>query len=241
MSTPSPGQSSSGRRSTRSRAPLAQVGIPLLLVCVVLMLVVPLPKVLLDLVVATNISLAVVILLTSMVVQRALEFSVFPALLLVTTLVRLSLNVSSTRLILLHGDAGHVIQAFGNFVVGGNLVVGLVIFLILVVIQFAVITAGAGRVAEVTARFTLDALPGKQMAIDADLNAGLITEDEAKKRRADVGREADFYGAMDGASKFVKGDAMAGIVIVMINLLGGFIIGVAMHHVPVSEAMSKYA
>src|SRR4051812_24157491 len=241
MSTPSPGQSSSGRRSTRSRAPLAQVGIPLLLVCVVLMLVVPLPKVLLDLLLATNISLAVVILLTSMVVQRALEFSVFPALLLVTTLVRLSLNVSSTRLILLHADAGHVIEAFGNFVVGGNLVVGLVIFLILVVIQFTVITAGAGRVAEVTARFTLDAMPGKQMAIDADLNAGLISEDEAKTRRADVGREADFYGAMDGASKFVKGDAVAGIMIVLINLLGGFVIGMAMHGLPMSEAISKYA
>src|SRR6195952_966611 len=240
MSTPAAGPAPRGaRRGSSSRA--AQVGIPLLLVCVVLMLVVPLPKVLLDMLLAANISLAVVILLTSMLVTRALEFSVFPALLLVTTLVRLSLNVSSTRLILLHGDAGHVIEAFGNFVVGGNLVVGLVIFLILVVIQFAVITAGAGRVAEVTARFTLDAMPGKQMAIDADLNAGLITDNEAKKRRADIGREADFYGAMDGASKFVKGDAMAGIVIVMINLLGGFIIGVAMNHIPVGEAMSKYA
>src|SRR3954454_750890 len=225
----------------RSRGRVAQVGIPRLLVCVVITLVVPLPKVLLDLLLATNISLAVVILLTSMVVQRALEFSVFPALLLVTTLVRLSLNVSSTRLILLHADAGHVIEAFGNFVVGGNLVVGLVVFLILVVIQFAVITAGAGRVEEVTARFTLDAMPGKQMAIDADLNAGLISEDEAKTRRADVGREADFYGEMDGASKFVKGDAMAGIIIVMINLLGGFVIGMAMHHLPMGEAISKYA
>ncbi|MDQ1672677.1 MAG: flagellar biosynthesis protein FlhA, partial [Frankiaceae bacterium] len=176
-----------------------------------------------------------------MLVTRALEFSVFPALLLVTTLVRLSLNVSSTRLILLHGDAGHVIEAFGNFVVGGNLVVGLVIFLILVVIQFSVITAGAGRVSEVTARFTLDAMPGKQMAIDADLNAGLITEDEAKTRRSDISREADFYGAMDGASKFVKGDAVAGIVIVMINLIGGFVIGIAMNGMPLSEAASKYS
>jgi flagellar biosynthesis protein FlhA len=238
MSTP--GTAAGGTRQ-RPRAKFAQVGIPLLLVCVVITMVVPLPKVLLDMLLAANISLAIVILLTSMVVQRALDLSVFPALLLVTTLVRLSLNVSSTRLILLHGDAGHVIEAFGNFVVGGNLVVGLVIFLILVVIQFAVITAGAGRVAEVTARFTLDAMPGKQMAIDADLNSGLITENEAKKRRADVGREADFYGAMDGASKFVKGDAMAGIVIVLINLIGGFIIGVVMHHLPVGEAMTKYA
>src|SRR3954462_12108554 len=233
--------SGAGAPGKRPRNRVASVGIPLLLVCVVITMVVPLPKVLLDMLLAANISLAVVILLTSMVVQRALDFSVFPALLLVTTLVRLSLNISSTRLILLHGDAGHVIEAFGNFVVGGNLVVGLVIFLILVVIQFAVITAGAGRVAEVTARFTLDAMPGKQMAIDADLNAGLISEDEAKTRRADVGREADFYGAMDGASKFVKGDAMAGIVIVLINLVGGFIIGMAMHGLPVSESISKYA
>src|SRR3954452_24047786 len=233
--------SGAGAAGKRPRNRVASVGIPLLLVCVVITMVVPLPKVLLDMLLAANISLAVVILLTSMVVQRALDFSVFPALLLVTTLVRLSLNISSTRLILLHGDAGHVIEAFGNFVVGGNLVVGLVIFLILVVIQFAVITAGAGRVAEVTARFTLDAMPGKQMAIDADLNAGLITEDEAKTRRADVGREADVYGAMDGASKFVKGDAMAGIIIVLINLLGGFVIGMAMHGLPMSEAISKYA
>src|ERR1700712_959620 len=240
MSTPAAGPAPRGaRRGSSSRA--AQVGIPLLLVCVVLMLVVPLPKVLLDMLLAANISLAVVILLTSMLVTRALEFSVFPALLLVTTLVRLSLNVSSTRLILLHGDAGHVIEAFGNFVVGGNLVVGLVIFLILVVIQFAVITAGAGRVAEVTARFTLDAMPGKQMAIDADLNSGLITDAEAKKRRADIGREADFYGAMDGASKFVKGDAMAGIVIVLINLIGGLVVGVLQQHMPFGEAVQHFS
>jgi flagellar biosynthesis protein FlhA len=236
----SPGPPARRGQPKRSRQ-LAQIGIPLLLVCVVITMVVPLPKVLLDMLLAANISLAIVILLTAMMVQRALDFSVFPALLLVTTLVRLSLNVSSTRLILLHGDAGHVINAFGNFVVGGNLVVGLVIFLILVVIQFAVITAGAGRVAEVTARFTLDAMPGKQMAIDADMNSGLITEDEAKQRRADVGREADFYGAMDGASKFVKGDAMASIVIVMINLLGGFIIGVVMNHLSIGDAAKKYS
>src|SRR4051812_27369526 len=237
----STGTPAAGVNPKKSRGRIAQVGIPLLLVCVVITMVVPLPKFLLDMLLAANISLAIVILLTSMMVQRALDFSVFPALLLVTTLVRLSLNVSSTRLILLHADAGHVIEAFGNFVVGGNLVVGLVVFLILVVIQFAVITAGAGRVAEVTARFTLDAMPGKQMAVDADLNAGLITEDEAKKRRADIAREADFYGAMDGASKFVKGDAMAGIIIVLINLLGGFVIGMAMHGLPMSEAISKYA
>src|SRR3954467_12545337 len=220
---------------------LARTGVPLLVVGIVVVMVVPLPTAVLDLLLAANIAMAVVILLTAMLVKDALDFSVFPALLLVTTLFRLSLNVSSTRLVLLHGFAGKVIEAFGHFVVGGNLVVGLVIFLILVVIQFAVITAGAGRVAEVTARFTLDAMPGKQMAIDADLNSGLITENEAKKRRADVGREADFYGAMDGASKFVKGDAMAGIVIVLINLIGGFVIGMAMHGLPMSESISKYA
>jgi flagellar biosynthesis protein FlhA len=220
---------------------IAMYAVPLLLVSVVIMMVVPLPKMLLDLLLASNISIAIVILLTSMMVRSALEFSVFPALLLVTTLFRLSLNVSTTRLILLHGDAGNVIQAFGNFVVGGNMVVGLVIFLILVVIQFSVITAGSGRVAEVSARFTLDAMPGKQMAIDADLNSGLITETEAKQRRIDVAREADFYGAMDGASKFIKGDAMAAIVIVMINLLGGFVIGIVQHHLSLGDALSRYA
>ena len=220
---------------------VAQYAVPLLMVSVIIMMVVPLPKMLLDLLLATNISLAIVILLTSMMVRSALDFSVFPALLLVTTLFRLSLNVSTTRLILLHGDAGNVIQAFGKFVVGGNMVVGLVIFLILVVIQFSVITAGSGRVAEVSARFTLDAMPGKQMAIDADLNSGLITEAEAKQRRVDVGREADFYGAMDGASKFIKGDAMAAIVIVVINLVGGFVIGIVQHHLSLGDAMSRYA
>jgi flagellar biosynthesis protein FlhA len=236
MTSPAPAD------ATRAgRARIAQVGVPLLMVAVVVMMVVPLPKVLLDLLLAANLAVAVVILLTSMMVRRALDFSVFPALLLVTTLVRLALNVSSTRLILLHADAGKVIEAFGNFVVGGNLVVGLVIFLILVVIQFAVITSGSGRVAEVSARFTLDAMPGKQMAIDADLNAGLITDTEARLRRSEVSREADFYGAMDGASKFIKGDAIAAIVIVLINLVGGFVIGVAQHQLPVGEAMSTYA
>src|ERR687885_381356 len=162
-------------------------------------------------------------------------------LLLVTTLVRLSLNVSSTRLILLHGDAGNVIQAFGNFVVGGNLVVGLVIFLILVVIQFVVITNGAGRVAEVAARFTLDAMPGKQMAIDADLNTGQITDEQARRRRAEIAREADFYGAMDGASKFVKGDAMAGILITGINLIGGLVVGMLQQGMPISEAAHTFS
>ena len=225
----------------QTRASLPQIGIPLLVVGVIITMVVPLPAMLLDFLLAANLSLAVLILLTSMLVGNALEFSVFPALLLVTTLMRLSLNVSSTRLILLHGDAGKVIEAFGSIVVGGNLVVGLVVFLILVVIQFAVITAGAGRVAEVGARFTLDAMPGKQMAIDADLNAGLISDEEARRRRAAVAAEADFYGAMDGASKFVKGDAIAAVVIVVINLLGGFAVGVLQHHLPIGEAMRRYA
>ena len=160
----------------------------------------------------------------------------FPSLLLLTTLFRLAINVSVTRLILLHGDAGDVVKAFGDFVVGGNVVVGLVIFLILVVIQFVVVTNGAGRVAEVGARFTLDAMPGKQMAIDADLNAGQITDEQARERRAEIAREADFYGAMDGASKFVKGDAMAAIMITMINLLGGIVVGVVQQGMPFGEA-----
>src|SRR5215216_4492345 len=176
-------------------------------VLVVVMMIVPLPAVLLDLMIAANISAALAIVVATLYLPRALDFSAFPSLLLITTLFRLAINVSVTRLILLHGDAGHVVEAFGNFVVGGNVAVGLVIFLILVVIQFVVITNGAGRVAEVAARFTLDAMPGKQMAIDADLNTGQIDEHEAKRRRKEIADEADFYGAMDGASKFVKGDA----------------------------------
>jgi flagellar biosynthesis protein FlhA len=228
-------------RPARPGDRLARTGIPLLVVGIVVVMVVPLPAGLLDLLIAANLSLAVVVLVTAMLVEDALEFSVFPALLLVTTLLRLSLNVSTTRLILLDGFAGRVIEAFGGFVVGGNLVVGLVIFLILVVIQFAVITAGAGRVAEVAARFTLDAMPGKQMAIDADLNSGLITEAEARRRREEIAREADFYGAMDGASKFVKGDAIAAVVIVVINLLGGFAVGVLQHHLSVGESIRRFA
>src|SRR4051812_2623004 len=196
-------------------------------VMVVVMMITPLPPFMLDMFITLNISAALAVLVATLYMPRALDFAAFPSLLLLTTLFRLAINVSVTRLILLHGDAGHVVQAFGNFVVGGNIVVGLVIFLILIVIQFVVITNGAGRVAEVGARFTLDAMPGKQMAIDADLNTGQITDDEARKRRAEVAQEADFYGAMDGASKFVKGDAMAGILITGINLLGGIVVGVA--------------
>src|SRR4051794_5372541 len=188
--------------------------------------IIPLPEAILDLLIVVNIAMALTILLVSMYTTEPLQFSVFPSLLLIATMFRLGLNISASRLILLQGDAGRVIEAFGNVVVGGNYVVGIVIFLILIVIQFVVITNGAGRVAEVGARFTLDAMPGKQMAIDADLNAGLLTQDEARKRRQDIQREADFYGAMDGASKFVKGDAIAGILITMVNIFGGIIIGV---------------
>src|SRR3954464_14000697 len=195
-------------------------------VLVVVMLIIPLPAMLLDLLITLNISCALAVVVTTLYVQKALDFSVFPSLLLITTLFRLAINVSVTRLILLHGDAGTVIEAFGKFVVGGNVVVGLVIFLILIVIQFVVVTNGAARVAEVGARFTLDAMPGKQMAIDADLNAGLIDEDEARRRRKEVAAEADFYGAMDGGTKFVKGDAVAAVIITVVNLVGGFAIGV---------------
>src|SRR4051812_32076753 len=205
------------------------------------MMVVPLPTALLDLLLVMNIALAVLTLLASMQTRRVLDFSIFPSFLLIATLFRLALNVSATRLVLLHGYAGKVIESFGHVVVGGSLVVGLVIFLILIVIQFVVITNRAGRVAEVAARFTLDAMPGKQMAIDADLNAGILTEDQARKRRREVSMEADFYGAMDGASKFVKGDAIAAIIITMVNLFGGFIVGVMQHHMNVSEAISTYS
>ncbi len=210
-------------------------------VLVVAMMVIPLPAFLLDLLITLNISAALMIVVATLYVPRALDFSSFPSLLLLTTLFRLAINVSVTRLILLHGDAGHVVTAFGNFVVGGNVVVGLVIFLILIVIQFVVITNGAGRVAEVGARFTLDAMPGKQMAIDADLNTGQITDEEARKRRAEIGQEADFYGAMDGASKFVKGDAMAGIMITGINLIGGIVVGVLQQGLPFSEAAHTFS
>jgi flagellar biosynthesis protein FlhA len=204
-------------------------------------MVVPLPSMLIDLFIALNITGSLLVVLVSMYVKRPLDFSSFPSLLLIMTLFRLALNISATRLVLMDGFAGKVIDAFGHFVVGGQLVIGLVIFLILIVIQFLVITKGAERVAEVGARFTLDAMPGKQMAIDADLNAGLINEVEARKRRADVAAEADFYGAMDGASKFVKGDAIAAIVITLINLIGGFIIGMAQKGLSPMEAIQKYS
>jgi len=192
---------------------------------IVLMMIVPVPIPLLDVLLVINITLAIVILLVAMNTQEALQFSIFPSLLLITTLFRLSLNISTTRNILAHGEGGEVVHTFGSFVAAGNLIVGFVVFLILVIVQFIVITKGSERVAEVAARFTLDAMPGKQMSIDADLNAGLINEQQARDRRSKIEKEADFYGAMDGASKFVKGDAIASIIIMIINLIGGFIIG----------------
>ena len=209
-------------------------------VCVVTMLVVPLPAALLDLLITINISAALTVVVATMYLGKALDFASFPSLLLLTTMFRLAINVSVTRLILTTGDAGSVVKSFGAFVVGGNVIVGLVIFLILVVIQFVVVTNGAGRVAEVGARFTLDAMPGKQMAIDADLNAGLINQEEATRRRQEVGREADFFGAMDGASKFVRGDAVAAVLILFINLIGGLIIGVWQHDLSLAEAAGTY-
>ncbi|BAS27517.1 flagellar biosynthesis protein FlhA [Limnochorda pilosa] len=210
------------------------------LILIVVMMVVPLPAALLDVLLAFNISLALMTLMVTMSVKEPLEVSVFPSLLLVATLFRLALNISTTRLILLNGYAGQVIQAFGRFVVGGNYVVGFIVFLILVIIQFVVITRGAERVAEVAARFTLDAMPGKQMAIDADLNTGLIDEKQARERRAKIEQEADFYGAMDGASKFVKGDAIASIIITLINILGGFAVGVGQRGLSLADALGTY-
>jgi flagellar biosynthesis protein FlhA len=218
---------------------------PILIVLILSMMVLPLPPMLLDVLFTFNIAVAIMVLLISMNTTKALDFLSFPTILLMTTLLRLSLNVASTRVVLLEGHtgpdaAGKVIESFGHFLVGGNYAVGIVVFAILVVINFMVITKGAGRIAEVGARFTLDAMPGKQMAIDADLNAGLIGEDVARKRRLEISQEADFYGAMDGASKFVRGDAVAGIIILMINLVGGLIVGVLQHDMPLAMAAKNY-
>jgi flagellar biosynthesis protein FlhA len=209
------------------------------------MMVIPLPPLALDVLFTFNIALSLVVILVAVYTPRPLEFAVFPTVLLVATLLRLALNVASTRVILLNGHtgtdaAGNVIQAFGDFVVGGNYTVGLVVFLILVIINFVVVTKGAGRVSEVSARFTLDAMPGKQMAIDADLNAGLVSQDEARRRREEIAQEADFYGSMDGASKFVRGDAIAGILILMINIIGGLTIGTLQHGMAMSDAATNY-
>jgi len=217
------------------------LAVVLLAVFVIVAMIIPLPAAFLDLMFCFNITLSLMILLISMNMEKPLDFSILPSLLLLTTLLRLSLNISSTRLILINGYAGRVIEAFGNFVVRGNVIVGFIIFLIIVIVQFIVITKGAERVAEVAARFTLDAMPGKQMSIDADLNAGIINETEAQNRRKEIQREADFYGAMDGASKFIKGDAVAGIIITAINLVGGIATGMVYQNLEMAEAFDRYA
>jgi len=221
------------------------LGLPFLVLAMLAMMMIPLPPLALDVLFSFNIALSLGILLTTVYVKRPLDFGVFPTILLVVTLMRLALNIASTRVVLLNGHtgtgaAGKVIEAFGEFVVGGNYAVGLVIFGILVIINFVVVTKGAGRVSEVSARFTLDAMPGKQMAIDADLNAGVIDQDEARQRRQEIGEEADLYGSMDGASKFVRGDAVAGILILFINIVGGLIIGTSQHDLSLSEAVHNY-
>lgn len=233
----------SAKKSTLLDALMARSDIVLALgvIAIIGVLVIPIPTGLLDFALAFNITFSLVVLLTTLYITRPLDLSVFPSMLLIVTLMRLSLNVASTRLILGQAYAGDVIESFGNFVVQGNYVVGFIIFVILVIIQFVVITKGATRISEVAARFTLDAMPGKQMAIDADLNAGIVTEAEARSRREEVAREADFYGAMDGASKFVRGDAVAGILITLINIIGGFIIGIALNDMSLTQALRTYS
>lgn len=221
--------------------PLRDLSVLMSVILIVAMLIIPFPPWLLSVLIIINIALALMVLLTAMNMKEALEFSIFPSLILLMTLFRLGLNVSTTRSILSEGEAGKVVETFGSFVTGGNVIVGLVVFLILVIIQFVVITKGSERVSEVAARFTLDAMPGKQMSIDADLNAGMISEHEARERRDKISRESDFYGSMDGASKFVKGDAIAGIIITLINLMFGIIIGMMQQGLPVAEAAVKYS
>src|SRR3974390_316941 len=225
--------------------PWRSLAVPVIVFLILAMMILPLPAFALDLLFTFNIALALIVLMVSAYTRKPPDFATFPAGLLLTTLMRLSLNVASTRIVLTEGHtggaaAGKVIEAFGHFVIGGNFAVGLIVFAILVVINFMVVTKGAGRIAEVAARFTLDAMPGKQMAIDADLNAGLIDEKEARRRREDIALEADFYGAMDGASKFVRGDAVAGILVLFINVIGGFAIGVLQHGLDFSTAIDNY-
>jgi len=218
----------------------SDIGFSLAAVGIVALLVIPLPPLFLDVLLSLNLAVTFMVFLLTVYVKRPLDFSVFPSLLLLVTLFRLSLNVASTRLILLHAYAGRVIQAFGHFVVGGNYVVGIIVFLILVVINFIVITRGATRISEVAARFTLDSMPGKQMSVDADLNAGLITEEQARRRRLEIEKQADFYGAMDGASRFVRGDAIAAIIILLVNIIGGLAIGILQHHMSPQKALHTY-
>src|SRR5580698_6770956 len=221
------------------------VGLALGVVGIIVLLILPIPAFLLDMLLAISLTSAVLILMTALMIKKPLEFTSFPTVLLVTTLYRLGLNLASTRLILGHGQegasgAGHIIQAFGQLMMQGNYVIGVIVFAILVIVNFVVITKGSGRIAEVAARFTLDSMPGKQMAIDADLSSGLIDQDEAKRRRKELEQESTFFGAMDGASKFVRGDAVAGLIIVAINIIGGILIGVVQHKLPIGQAASTY-
>ena len=234
-----------GADATAPKPVLSQLAGPILIILILAMMVLPLPPFALDLLFTFNISMSILVLLLAVSVTKPLDFSLFPTVLLITTLLRLSLNVATTRVVLLYGHngpdaAGHVIESFGHFLIGNNYAVGIVVFVVLVVINFVVITKGSGRIAEVAARFTLDAMPGKQMAIDADLNAGLIGEQDARRRRAEIAKEAEFYGAMDGASKFVRGDAVAGIVIMLINIIGGLAVGTLQHDLSVAQAAQNY-
>ncbi|HCU84880.1 MAG TPA: flagellar biosynthesis protein FlhA, partial [Methylophilus sp.] len=221
------------------------IAAPLIIVLLLAMMILPLPAIMLDVFFTFNIALSILVLMIGLQTTKPLDFIAFPTVLLMTTMLRLALNVASTRVVLTEGHAGpdaagKVIEAFGHFLIGGNYAVGIVVFVILTIINFTVITKGAGRIAEVGARFTLDAMPGKQMAIDADLNAGLIGEDEARRRRKEVGQESEFYGAMDGASKYVRGDAIAGILIIIINIVGGLIVGMVQHDLAFDEAVKNY-
>ena len=233
-------------RQDMSRIELSGLGIPVIVLLIISMLVLPLPSFLLDFLFTFNILLGVVIIMIAINSSKPLDFSAFPAILLLATMLRLGLNVASTRLVLVKGHegpdaAGKVIEAFGEFVIGGNYLVGFIIFSILMIINFIVVTKGAGRVSEVIARFTLDAMPGKQMAIDADLNAGVIDQETAKRRREEISQESDFFGSMDGASKFVRGDAIAGLLILLINIIGGLVIGISQHDLSFTEAGKIYA
>ena len=227
-------------RDATARALTTNNALAILLIAILAVMLIPLPPAILDVLLTINISVSLMIVMTVLHAGRPIEFSTFPSILLFTALLRLSLNVASTRLILLEGNAGHIIKAFGDFVIGGNYVVGIIVFLILVIIQFVVITKGQNRISEVAARFTLDAMPGKQMSIDADLNAGIITNEEAKSRRKELSREAEFYGAMDGAGKFVRGDAVAGLIITAVNIVGGLILGMTNHNLTLQESFAKY-
>ncbi|MDP2246545.1 MAG: FHIPEP family type III secretion protein, partial [Nitrosomonadales bacterium] len=223
----------------------AAIAAPLIIVMLLAMMILPLPAIALDVLFSFNIALSIIVLLISLNTSKPLDFIAFPIVLLVTTMLRLSLNVASTRVVLTEGHtgpdaAGKVIEAFGHFLIGGNYTVGIVVFVILTIINFIVVTKGAGRIAEVGARFTLDAMPGKQMAIDADLNAGLIGEEEARSRRAEIGQESEFYGAMDGASKYVRGDAIAGILVTLINIVGGLVVGMVQHDLAFDVAVKIY-